>query len=39
MHMFYCFVTFQPTTKLFLDGKFVESKASEWIEVFNPVSL
>jgi len=29
---------FQPTTKLFLDGKFVESTTNEWIDVFNPVS-
>ena len=28
----------QPTTKLFLNGKFVESKATEWIDVHNPVS-
>lgn len=28
----------QPTTKLFIDGKFVESKTSEWLDVHNPVS-
>lgn len=28
----------QPTTKLFIDGKFVESKSNEWIDILNPVS-
>lgn len=28
----------QPTTKLFIDGKFIESKTSEWIDIHNPVS-
>lgn len=28
----------QPTTKLFIDGKFVESKTTEWIDIHNPVS-
>lgn len=28
----------QPTTKLFIDGKFVESQTSEWIDIHNPVS-
>lgn len=29
----------QPTTKLFIDGKFVESKTSEWLDIHNPVSF
>lgn len=29
----------QPTTKLFIDGKFVESKTSEWLDIHNPVSI
>jgi len=37
--MHYCCVWFQPTTKLFLDGKFVESKTNEWIDLYNPVSF
>lgn len=27
-----------PTTKLFLDGKFVESKATEWVDLKNPAT-
>ncbi|XP_058018299.1 methylmalonate-semialdehyde dehydrogenase [acylating], mitochondrial isoform X4 [Ahaetulla prasina] len=27
-----------PTTKLFIDGKFVESKSKEWIEIYNPAT-
>ncbi|XP_041122205.1 methylmalonate-semialdehyde dehydrogenase [acylating], mitochondrial-like [Polyodon spathula] len=27
-----------PTTKLFIDGKFVESKSSEWIDIHNPAT-
>lgn len=27
-----------PTTKLFLDGKFVESKATEWIDLHDPAT-
>ena len=30
-------VSFQPTTKLFINGKFVESKTNQWIDVHNPV--
>jgi hypothetical protein len=29
----------QATTKLFIDGKPVESKAKEWIDVINPVRV
>lgn len=29
----------QPTTKLFIDGKFVESNTTEWIDIHNPVSI
>lgn len=32
------FCPLQPTTKLFIDGKFVESKTTEWIDIHNPVS-
>ena len=28
----------QPTTQLFIDGKFVKSKADKWINNYNPVS-
>ncbi|XP_041070583.1 methylmalonate-semialdehyde dehydrogenase [acylating], mitochondrial isoform X1 [Carcharodon carcharias] len=28
----------QPTTKLFIDGKFIESNTSEWIDVHNPAT-
>lgn len=28
----------QPTTKLFIGGKFVDSATSEWVDVHNPVS-
>ncbi|XP_070611105.1 methylmalonate-semialdehyde/malonate-semialdehyde dehydrogenase [acylating], mitochondrial [Erythrolamprus reginae] len=27
-----------PTTKLFIDGKFVESKTNEWLEIYNPAT-
>lgn len=27
-----------PTTKLFLDGKFVESKATEWVDLHDPAT-
>ncbi|CAI5696666.1 unnamed protein product [Oreochromis niloticus] len=27
-----------PTTKLFIDGKFVESKSSEWLDIHNPAT-
>ena len=30
---------FQPTTKLFIDGKFVESKTNKWIDLHNPVRI
>lgn len=29
---------FQPTVKLFIDGKFVESRSDKWIDIHNPVS-
>lgn len=28
----------QPTVKLFIDGKFIESKSDKWIDIHNPVS-
>jgi malonate-semialdehyde dehydrogenase (acetylating)/methylmalonate-semialdehyde dehydrogenase len=27
-----------PTTKLFINGKFVESKTEDWIDVHNPAT-
>ena len=27
-----------PTTKMFLDGKFVESKTNDWIDLHNPAT-
>ncbi|XP_068873960.1 methylmalonate-semialdehyde/malonate-semialdehyde dehydrogenase [acylating], mitochondrial [Aphelocoma coerulescens] len=27
-----------PTTKLFIDGKFIESKTTEWIDIHNPAT-
>jgi malonate-semialdehyde dehydrogenase (acetylating)/methylmalonate-semialdehyde dehydrogenase len=27
-----------PTTKLFINGKFVESKTKDWIDVHNPAT-
>jgi malonate-semialdehyde dehydrogenase (acetylating)/methylmalonate-semialdehyde dehydrogenase len=27
-----------PATKLFIDGKFVESKTKDWIDVHNPAT-
>jgi hypothetical protein len=32
------FLLLQPTTKLFINGKFVESKTDRWIDNLNPVS-
>lgn len=29
----------QPTTKLFINGQFVESKTDRWIDIHNPVSV
>ncbi|OXB66821.1 hypothetical protein ASZ78_003523 [Callipepla squamata] len=31
-------VALRPTTKLFIDGKFVESKTTEWIDIHNPAT-
>lgn len=28
----------QPTVKLFIGGKFIESKSDKWIDIHNPVS-
>lgn len=42
--VFVCFLTvfhvfpWQPTTKLFIDGKFVDSETTEWLDIHNPVS-
>ncbi|KAK6478907.1 methylmalonate-semialdehyde dehydrogenase [Huso huso] len=33
-----CYASSVPTTKLFIDGKFVESKSSEWIDIHNPAT-
>lgn len=30
--------TSAPTTKLFIDGKFIDSKATDWIDVHNPAT-
>ncbi len=40
LHSYYIIfsVLSQPTTKLFIDGKFVESKSSDWLDIHNPVS-
>lgn len=38
MLMHVCSFSSQPTTKLFIDGKFIESKTSEWLDIHNPVS-
>lgn len=27
-----------PTTKLFIDGQFVDSKASEWVDLYDPAT-
>lgn len=27
-----------PTTKLFIDGKFQDSKATEWVDLYNPAT-
>lgn len=34
-----CIFSFQPNTKLFLNGEFVESKTTDWIDLHNPVSI
>jgi malonate-semialdehyde dehydrogenase (acetylating)/methylmalonate-semialdehyde dehydrogenase len=33
-----CYATEPPTTKLFLDGKFVDSKTTAWIDIHNPAT-
>ncbi|KAF7643329.1 hypothetical protein LDENG_00241560 [Lucifuga dentata] len=33
-----CYSSSVPTTKLFIDGKFVESDTSEWLDVHNPAT-
>merc|ERR1719244_192539 len=33
-----CYSTSVPTTKLFIDGKFVESQTTDWIDVHNPAT-
>ncbi|KAG5857537.1 hypothetical protein ANANG_G00020500 [Anguilla anguilla] len=33
-----CYSSSLPTTKLFIDGKFVESKSSEWLDIHNPAT-
>lgn len=33
-----CYSSSVPTTKLFIDGKFVESKTSEWLDIHNPAT-
>ncbi|KAJ3613261.1 hypothetical protein NHX12_019511 [Muraenolepis orangiensis] len=33
-----CYSSSVPTTKLFIDGKFVESKSSEWLDIHNPAT-
>jgi malonate-semialdehyde dehydrogenase (acetylating)/methylmalonate-semialdehyde dehydrogenase len=33
-----CLSSNVPTTKLFINGKFVESKTDRWIDNLNPVS-
>lgn len=38
MVIVFFFFFLQTTTKLFIDGKFVESKSSEWLDIHNPVS-
>jgi hypothetical protein len=29
----------QPNVKLLIDGEFIDSKASKWVDVINPVGL
>ena len=31
-------IPFKSTTKLFIDGKFIDSKTEDWLPVHNPVS-
>ena len=33
----FIFLLPQPTVKLFIDGKFIESKSDKWIDIHNPV--
>uniref|UniRef100_A0A3Q4I225 methylmalonate-semialdehyde dehydrogenase (CoA acylating) n=1 Tax=Neolamprologus brichardi TaxID=32507 RepID=A0A3Q4I225_NEOBR len=33
-----CYSSSSPTTKLFIDGKFVESNTSEWLDIHNPAT-
>ncbi|MEQ2211974.1 Methylmalonate-semialdehyde dehydrogenase [acylating] mitochondrial [Xenoophorus captivus] len=33
-----CYSSSVPTVKLFIDGKFVESKSSEWLDIHNPAT-
>uniref|UniRef100_A0A671S3Q3 methylmalonate-semialdehyde dehydrogenase (CoA acylating) n=1 Tax=Sinocyclocheilus anshuiensis TaxID=1608454 RepID=A0A671S3Q3_9TELE len=33
-----CYSSSSPTTKLFIDGKFVESKSPEWLDIHNPAT-
>uniref|UniRef100_H3DJ35 Methylmalonate-semialdehyde/malonate-semialdehyde dehydrogenase [acylating], mitochondrial n=1 Tax=Tetraodon nigroviridis TaxID=99883 RepID=H3DJ35_TETNG len=33
-----CYSSSVPTTKLFIDGKFIESNTSEWLDVHNPAT-
>ncbi|CAG01511.1 unnamed protein product [Tetraodon nigroviridis] len=33
-----CYSASVPTTKLFIDGKFVESSTSEWLDIHNPAT-
>uniref|UniRef100_A0A8K9UBP8 Methylmalonate-semialdehyde/malonate-semialdehyde dehydrogenase [acylating], mitochondrial n=1 Tax=Oncorhynchus mykiss TaxID=8022 RepID=A0A8K9UBP8_ONCMY len=33
-----CYSSSVPTTKLFINGKFVESKSSEWLDIHNPAT-
>lgn len=32
------YLLFQPTTKMFINGQFVESKTNKWIDLHDPVS-
>ncbi|KAK1888717.1 Methylmalonate-semialdehyde dehydrogenase [acylating] mitochondrial [Dissostichus eleginoides] len=33
-----CYSSSVPTTKLLIDGKFIESKTSEWLDIHNPAT-
>ncbi|XP_043930659.1 methylmalonate-semialdehyde dehydrogenase [acylating], mitochondrial [Protopterus annectens] len=33
-----CYSSTVPTTKLFIDGKFIDSKTSEWLDIRNPAT-